>query len=261
MQSSGKEVMQQPVVEESCFGGWYFGVHGGGTWANFDQDADVKEYSLGATGNGQRFARDTSDNNDDDASAFVGGLHAGYNWLFGHFLFGVEGDIQATSLDQNNTARAAVFLPNNDDIPFSTTINSNASIDYFATLRPRFGFAFGNRFLAFVTGGGAVGDPTLRASTKMHAFRNEYPSVDKASGFDEVGGNRWGWTAGGGFEVCVTHHIGLTVQYLYTNLENTHVSFDHSFTGTGAPRLFEAHTHTSSDNDMHTVEGGLNFHF
>ncbi|MEY2545563.1 MAG: outer rane immunogenic protein [Verrucomicrobiota bacterium] len=252
--------MQQPVVEQSCFAGWYFGIHGGGVIADLDQDASVVESSLGATGNGPRIARDLS-RNDDDGDSAEGGLHAGYNWLFGKFLFGLEGDIQATSIDQNTSARAAVFLPNNDLIPFSTEIKSKSSLDWFATLRPRFGFLFGNRVLLFVTGGGALGDPGLSESTRLHAFRNEYPSVDKASSFNETRDQRWGWTGGGGVEFCITPHVSFNVTYLFTNLENTNLGSEISFTGTGAPRFFHAHSNTSSDNDFHTVSGGVSFHF
>jgi outer membrane immunogenic protein len=259
MQSSGKEVMQQPVVETSCFEGWYFGIHGGGILANFDQEETSDEESLGASGNG--FVRAHAHSNGGDGAAAQGGMHLGYNWGRGHWVFGVEADLSATGLNENDTAVASVFLPNNTDIPYTTTIEAKSTVDWYSTLRPRFGYVFGNRVMLFLTGGLALGEADLRARTELFAFRDEDPSIDRADGFDEDRGIKFGWTGGGGVEFCVTQHVSLNFTYLYTDLDDGNAGSDISFTSDSIPRTFDARTRASSDNSFHVFQGGLSFHF
>jgi outer membrane immunogenic protein len=69
----------------------------------------------------------------DDASGFVGGIQAGYNYQFGSIVAGVEADWQITN--------------------FSDTVGATeASIENFGTVRGRLGFA-ADRFMPYVTGG------------------------------------------------------------------------------------------------------------
>lgn len=258
MMSSSKEV-QQPVVEKSCFDGWYFGIHGGGTYSNFDQENFADEASLGALGNGFVHADETT--NGDDGGSAQGGIHLGYNWHRGHWVFGIEGDLSATALDQNNRAVASVFLPNNDDIPFTTAVEAKSTIDWYSTLRPRIGWAFGDRAMVFITGGLAFGDAELRERTVIFAFRDENPSIDRNSAYDDEREIAFGWTAGGGFEFCLSQHVSLSFTYLYTDLNDQHAGNDVSFVSDDIPRSFDTHSRASSDNNFHVFQGGLSFHF
>jgi outer membrane immunogenic protein len=259
MRSSGKEVMQQPVMETSCFEGWYFGIHGGATLSNFDQEETADEASLGAQSNGFVSAFDRSKGG--DGTSGEGGLHIGYNWVRGKWVFGVEGDISATALDQNSKAVASVFLPNNTDVPFTTAVEGKSTVDWYSTLRPRIGRVFGDRVMLFVTGGVAVGEADLRERTVIFALREENPSIDRNSGFNEDRGIKVGWTAGGGLDFCLTPHVTLNLTYLYTDLEDGNAGNDVSFVSDDIPRSFDTHSRASSNNAFHTFRGGLSFHF
>jgi outer membrane immunogenic protein len=256
---SGKEMVQQPVVETSCFQGWYFGIHGGGILSNFDQHESSDEASLGARGLG--FVSASASSNRSDGWGGQGGLQLGYNWQRGKWVFGVEGDISATGLDQNDSAVAAVFLPNNTDVPFTTAVNAKSTVDWYSTLRPRIGRVFGDRVMLFVTGGLAFGEADLRERTVIFALREENPSIDRNSGFDEDRGIKFGWTGGGGIEFCVTSHVTLSFTYLYTDLEDGHAGNDISFVSDDIPRSFDTRTRASSNNAFHVFQGGLNFKF
>jgi outer membrane immunogenic protein len=96
--------------------GFYFGGHlgvafngDGGRFEYFD-DVDVVDF----------------DDNDNDDTSFLGGLHVGYNWQKdGGWVFGIEGDVSFA-----------------DDI------------DYLASIRARLGYAWGST-LVYATGGAA----------------------------------------------------------------------------------------------------------
>ena len=84
------------------------------------------------------YAWGSVDNNPTKPSGFVGGVQAGYNWQNGPWVFGVEGDIQATGADDT-------FAPWKFSNP------------WFGTLRGRVGYAF-NNVLFYGTGGLAFGE-------------------------------------------------------------------------------------------------------
>jgi len=122
-------------------------------------------------------------NNPTKPSGFVGGVQAGYNWQNGAFVFGVEGDIQATGAEET-------FAPWKFSNP------------WFGTVRGRAGYAL-NNVLLFGTGGLAFGE--LRATT---------------FGVSESHTNA-GWTLGAGAEMGFAPNWSAKVEYLYVDLANS----------------------------------------
>ena len=124
-------------------------------------------------------------NNPTKPSGFVGGVQAGYNWqqLDSPWVFGLEGDIQATGADDT-------FAPWKFSNP------------WFGTVRGRVGYTF-NNVLFFGTGGLAFGE--LRATT---------------FGVTESHTNA-GWTLGAGAEMAFAPHWSAKVEYLYVDLANS----------------------------------------
>ncbi len=110
-------------------------------------------------------------------------MQAGYNWQTGPWVFGVEGDIQATGADDT-------FAP----WKFSTP--------WFGTVRGRGGYAFNNIFF-YGTAGLAFGE--LRGQT---------------FGLTESNTN-FGFTAGVGAEFGLTQTWSAKVEYLYVDLANS----------------------------------------
>lgn len=124
------------------------------------------------------------DYNTTKPSGFVGGVQGGYNWQSGGpWVFGVEGDIQATSADDT-------FAPWKFSNP------------WFGTVRGRAGYSFGN-VLFYGTAGLAFGE--LRAQT---------------FGLTESHTNA-GWTAGVGTEFGFAQNWSAKVEYLYVDLSNS----------------------------------------
>src|SRR5262245_45394648 len=121
-------------------------------------------------------------NNPTKPSGFVGGVEAGYNWQSGTFVFGLEGDIQATGAEDT-------FAPWKFSNP------------WFGTVRGRAGFTF-NNVMFFGTGGLAFGE--LRAST--FGLTESHTNV--------------GWTLGAGAEMSLNRNWSAKIEYLYVDLAN-----------------------------------------
>ncbi len=129
------------------------------------------------------YAWGSVDNNPTKPSGFEGGAQAGYNWQTGPWVFGVEGDIEATGA-------ADTFAPWKFSNP------------WFGTVRGRGGYAFDN-ILFYGTAGLAFGE--LRGET---------------FGLSESHTNL-GWTAGVGAEFGLTQNWSAKVEYLYVDLANS----------------------------------------
>jgi outer membrane immunogenic protein len=129
------------------------------------------------------YAWGSVDNNPARPSGFSGGVQAGYNWQTGSWVYGVEGDIQATGADDT-------FAPWKFSNP------------WFGTVRGRIGYAL-NNILFYGTGGLAFGE--LRGETfglsESHATA--------------------GWTAGVGAEFGFAPNWSTKIEYLYVDLSNS----------------------------------------
>jgi outer membrane immunogenic protein len=123
------------------------------------------------------------DHNPTKPSGFVGGGQAGYNWQNGPWVFGIEGDIEATGA-------ADTFAPWKFSNP------------WFGTVRGRAGYAF-NNVLFYGTGGLAFGE--LRGDT--FGMSESHTTA--------------GWTLGLGTEVGLTQNWTAKIEYLYVDLSDS----------------------------------------
>ena len=142
------------------------------------------------------YAWGSVDNNPTKPSGLVGGVQGGYNWQTGPWVFGVEGDIQATGADDT-------FAPWKFSNP------------WFGTLRGRVGYAL-NNILLYGTGGLAYG------SVKGNLF-----------GLEETR-TQVGWTMGAGAEVGLTPNWSAKVEYLYMDLSSRAYSITGTSNGLSA---------------------------
>ena len=162
------------VAQEEPFNwtGLYVGGHIGAVWndydfGSFDSAANVFQQDFG-------FARDPIGDQDivffhtpgiDGGSddSIMGGGQAGYNFQFGHFVFGVEADFSGVATERTTTftsdEETDFFF---DSLSTSTNFTSlrTAETDWMASARARFGYAGGpgRRVLLYVTGGVALAD-------------------------------------------------------------------------------------------------------
>ena len=153
--------------------GFYVGINGGYGWGK----SSWTDPATGAT---------TGDFNVNGALA---GGTIGYNLQTGLWVWGLEGDIDASWIKGTNA-----------------TICCETKNSWFATARGRIGYAF-DRWMPFITGGAAFGD------VKMTPV-----------GFGSETDTRFGWTAGGGLEYAFQGAWSAKVEYLYADLGKANCS-------------------------------------
>jgi outer membrane immunogenic protein len=154
-------------------------------------------------------------------------------WQTGQFVFGVEGDIDATHL--HNTFTAPLGVP----APFGTGDTLSVKNDWQASARGRLGYAW-DRTLIYVTGGGAWAN--LKA-------------VGTATNGTSVSDDRtvFGWTVGGGIDYGIAPGWSIGAEYRFTRFDNN----DNNGFGTlrGVPVTL------TSKLDTNEVTGRVNYHF
>jgi outer membrane immunogenic protein len=167
-----------PYVPVAGWGGFYFGVNGGGGWSEVSD-----QLALPGVFNGLQ------------PSGGFAGLQVGYNWGggFGYspIVLGFEADIQASAIKDH----ASDGLGN--------TLNSR--LEEFGTVRGRIGYAV-DQALFYVTGGFAYG-----------GIKNEASFPGQGADF-KINTTAMGYVLGAGVEYKFTPALSLKGEYQYINL-------------------------------------------
>jgi len=142
-----------------------------------------------------------------DPGGAVGGAQMGYNWQHGHFVFGVEGDIDAAGID-GIIVQSPIIQNNSTPFPGAgNNIRLHYRTDAVSTVRPRIGFVLGSRFLIYGTGGLAIAHNGFSANTDFRPVGTEqYPA--------NLSKIQKGWAAGGGAEVAVAWGWTVRADYI-----------------------------------------------
>ena len=130
-----------------------------------------------------------------DGRGFLGGGQIGFNWQSGNVVFGVEGTLSRTNLDDGYRS---VVDP--VEVTYSTDIN------WIGTVAGRLGFASGPA-LAYVKAGWATANIQL-SGVRTGIFADAFSGDDR----------RNGWVIGGGFEYLFTRNLSFGVEYNFIDL-------------------------------------------
>jgi outer membrane immunogenic protein len=139
-----------------------------------------------------------------DVNGFVGGGQLGYNWQFGSWVTGLEGDIQVGNERGSGLVACTVVCA------AGSTFGREYKLDWFGTARGRVGYLPAERLLLYVTGGLAYG-----------SFSGS--SLIGVSGANALDFGSWsrvqaGWTVGAGVESALGYNWSVKFEYLYINL-------------------------------------------
>ena len=156
--------------------GCYIGANIGGAWGN----VDVTDVNTGAT---------VSPNN----AGFAGGGQIGCDYQMGQWVIGIRNIIDGTSISNSATFSDGLF---------SGTVNSH--LHWFDALTARGGFLMQPNVLLYAQGGAAW---TSWDITATNAAGAQFAEIS--------GGNRTGWTVGGGVEWMFIPHWSVFVEYNY----------------------------------------------
>lgn len=180
--------------------GFYIGLNGGGAWG-----------SSRWSGLGNHF---------DVSGGLVGGT-IGYNWQFGTWVVGLEGDIDWANIKGSTPCGGVTCETKNE---------------FLSTIRGRVGYTF-DRWMPYATGGVAIGN--IKATMP---------------GFATVDNTNAGWTVGAGVEYAFAPNWSAKVEYLYVDLGSIDC-------GTSGVNSCSFAAGNKVDFTTNIVRGGVNFRF
>lgn len=201
--------------------GFYIGANGGYGGDRFNYDFAV----VGVPGS----ASITS-------GGGFGGGQIGYNYQMGNWVFGIEGDIQAS--DIRGEVSAAIL---------GIAASAGSKIDWFATARGRLGYAW-DRVLVYATGGYAHADVDTGAAITIPGVIIPGGGAPGLVLAGNINTSHNGWVVGGGIEYAFTNNLTFKTEYQYLDFESKTLAV------AGTSFIDVSPT-------VHTVRGGLNWKF
>jgi len=274
--------------------GFYVGGNVGAAWGGRDncpgRETAYKSHSDRSFSGVYTLDSDYLPNcNGGDRVGVIGGVQAGYNWAFGGWLFGLEGDINWLGRNNGKGYDYARYgepvserydwddrEENRSRNPKLTVTNhtytwsGNGSANTLGTIRARFGFTT-DRALFFVTGGAAFrnGDNSATVtdtetviingnkwSDTKGDWDNDSKRIVTTTTYTRTGnGNKVGWALGGGLEYALTENISTKIEYL-------HAQFGTGDSGYSSGLLNDCQRFFGdSKNSIDIVRVGLNYRF
>ena len=188
--------------------GFYIGVEAGASWTTDKITETASPFAPPSTFTGHANLHPLSWN--------VGGL-GGYNWQFGSWVVGLEGDGGYSGVRKSSTcflqdAGAGNLAPGSCFPPgYAYSIKT----PWQGSVRARVGYAFGPA-LVYATGGYAL--------STLDATYTTFP-VAGAPGSQTFHDYLNGWTAGGGLEYAVSRNWRIGVEYRYSAYKHTDIPF------------------------------------
>jgi outer membrane immunogenic protein len=200
-----------PPVPVFSWTGFYLGANIGGAWSSTTVTDQVTGANLSTDNNG-----------------FIGGGQIGFNYQVNNFVFGVEGDIDGTSISKTSNQVGTAF----------GVLQANASTDWVATLTGRIGIAF-DRWMIYAKGGGAW----VQNSVTLDNLTT--------GGSVSASNTNSGWVAGVGAEWAFSGPWSAKIEY-------NHLQFDDWSPSTNSV-IVNDRINVSRDIDL--VKFGINYRF
>jgi outer membrane immunogenic protein len=177
MPSKGRAVVYEKPYD---WGGFYFGLHSGFQWSDFDTGYPAFGTAFGVSHDSQ----------------VVGG-QIGIQHQFGNFVLGVEGSLTAAFQDDF----ASTDCPN-------TAYTCAARFDDVITIGPRLGWAMG-KWMPYITGGYASARFTEKEVLKTNNSQT-FQASERHSG----------WYIGGGVDMALAHGWTIGLDYRHYEFDD-----------------------------------------
>jgi opacity protein-like surface antigen len=255
-----------PIALPFDFEGFYLGVHTG----TATQTVDFTQTNVSWTGNippGFASSVNTGESGTLRASNVIGGLQAGYNWVFpGPYLLGIEADISGTDISST-----VLTSPPGDP---QAVAQWNDKVNLLGSVRPRLGYVMGP-WLFYATGGFAWEYDKLTRTQLSAPVTVALPIIDinALQGGTVVTAShlRAGWTAGAGVEWAFARTWTVKLEYLHFDTQSELLAgghFNFLVPGVSVPpappttRQFSSSVTAQTGNlTLDTVRVGLNYTF
>jgi len=244
---SALAVVMAGSAQAGDFSGVYVGVNAGGATGATNAQTTTVFSPTGYFATSSVPAIATAGNQQLNADGFAGGGLFGANVQFGHLVMGAEGDYGTLHLSEGATTTAN--YPCCAGTGF--TVNQTLRTRWLFTARPKVGVAY-HRIFLYATGGAA--------RTHVNYFEHFTDTFATANESGFVRQNVTGWTAGGGLEIRLLHHVSVKGEFLhldfgqYTTVSQNLTAFaGHSYPTNQFTHSFDLH------GDVARV--GINYRF
>ena len=152
------------------------------------------------------------------------GGQVGYNYQYGKWVFGVEGDAGWTN------AHGARACPNGGTLSFF--LNCEIDVNSLYTVTGRVGYVWPDRVLWYAKGGLAIGEIKAQVRCNTDSQATPFLSFPAAGGLLNPGcpaqgtnNTAVGWTVGGGSELALTENWSVKAETSYFNLGSGNYTF------------------------------------
>jgi outer membrane immunogenic protein len=213
-----------PAPALFSWSGWYIGVNAGGVFGRTDPSFTIDDslgryYTFGLSQSANVQAVSSLGTSSFDNSGFTGGGQIGYNWQFGHVVFGGEVDFEYFNPKGSNTLTGTLPAPatTGTGAPVPFTITNSSSGDWLSTFRARIGIA-NNNWLFYGTFGPAIAQVNFSSTYADGTTCPPQISCALRSNFSSTK-TVWGVAGGGGVEYAFTRNWLLRAEYLYVQLD------------------------------------------
>jgi outer membrane immunogenic protein len=219
--------------------GFYLGINGGYGWGKSNTDASFNDNTIPSS-----FATDAAF----ELKGELFGVQTGYNFQSGGWVWGIEADAQLSG-QSNNPKFVCPGTLCNPAGPVIASFDQDQLVEWFGTLRARFGATLTPRVLVYATGGAAVAG--LVTSGNVYGFDpSGNPTTNSFKNITINGG----WTVGGGVEARLCGNWTGKIEYLYLNLGSMTTGVNNQ----------DVMTLTAAFNSRITdklIRGGINYKF
>lgn len=194
-------------------------------------------------------------------NGFLAGVQAGYNWQFAErFVAGLEAEVEGAGVRGGGGFGGQIAA--GPGAYAVTGASLDRSLDYFGSVRGRFGYAVKPTLLIYATGGLAFGGAGQTAKLQQTLVPSAL--VTRGLKIDQFQ-NLVGWTIGAGAELALSRALSAKLEYLYYDLGALASRADTASllafrTLLGATRLIDAAQSRTRING-HQLRVGLNYRF
>jgi len=257
--------------------GWYVGVNVGASMGKVQSDFNVNDVHV-HTNDGNFTVFGFSNRDFVSPDGVIGGGQIGYNWQFSPlWVVGFEADFQgadekdsATLIHPFDFTAVDVGLEDghNNHVTGSRVLNYSAQIDWFGTVRARFGYVWGDgRVFSYVTGGLAYGEVKTDGTSTFSGSVGT--PIGPANSFDiahSIGHSHvnTGWVLGYGTEGAIdfwgAHNWTWRIETYYMDLGH----LNDTDSAVYVPTVLSVNGGQVTTNSHFTdwiLRGGLNYRF
>jgi len=202
-----------PAVAVDDWSGFYVGLGLGGRWTDTTWATTCLIPFANTCANNAFATRFATDNPSQfDMSGVRVSGYLGYNWQFGSWLVGVEGDFGWADNKETHRGIPGTFLLAN-----LAALTDTATIEdkWDASIRGRLGWVATPQLLLYATGGISWLEKEITASCAPPGFPVGWCAFVPQS--ESVSRTYVGWTVGGGFEWKLTRQWLVRGEYRYTD--------------------------------------------